>query len=212
MTPPTGYRLATADDLTEGAEVLIPATIGDGYARISVRSNRPAADTYISAPRLPGIALVRDDAAPESTVGTGAPPFALPSDALDPYRRPDPAAYRDALRYALAIPLDQPMPSDPVAAAQHHAGMVADLRARAEKAEADLLDLHSDLAARDLMVAASDRLRRDLANATDAALRSALTTGSLSEAIRVAGVLCGIDAADPFAGLSALVDRARGGR
>lgn len=173
MTIPTGYRLATADDLREGAEVLIPATIdeeGDARGRVGGYS------AYVLSYMLPGLALVRD-AATEPTLGEHE---------------------ASAIRLRASI-----------------ADLTAECdrwRLRAEKAEADLRDLRAAVNARDLMTATSDRLRRDLANATDAALRSALTTGSLSEAIRVAGVLCGIDAADQIATLSALVECARGGR
>ena len=56
-----------------------------------------------------------------------------------------------------------------------------------------------------------ERLRADLATATSAAIGNAGTAGGLTEAVKVAGILCGVGFDDPERILSALVERARGG-
>ncbi len=201
MTPPTGYRPCTADDLREGVEVLIPATIDEGgYAAL-----RPpnGSWSFVLPEFFAGLALIRDDAAPDTDLAT--------------------ETLRAAVALACGVEVAKVTPGNALAHAQVRADNVdrlsANLAAAIRERDAAHRELDIERAARDFSAADPTPypsgliadLRAQLTNATDAAMQAAGRSGRLDEMIKAAAILCEIDADGPEERLSALIDRARGG-
>lgn len=185
---PTGYRLATADDLREGVEVLIPAdVVFDGDAKVTCTDY----SVRIWSKSLPGLALVRDDAPDEPTLGEHeASVIRLRASIADL------TAERDALRTRAEKAEAE---CDRLRAAR----VMEECNKWRTTADRTINDLGADLLA----------ARRDLATATDAALTAGAECGAVYGLLAAAAGVCGLDDdAEPRVIITALVERARGGR
>lgn len=209
MTPPKGYRPCTADDLREGVEVLISATVDDdGYAAL-----RPpnGSRSFILPEFFAGLALIRDDAAPDTDKATAlrerdearADVAMLRTTVTGLTERADRAnaeadRWASGFRVALGIGV---VPFGEISdLAEAHAAKVRRM--------ADLLAMRRPEPADSAAVA---DLRAQLRSATGATMQAAGRSGRLDEMIKAAAILCEIDADGPEERLSALIDRARGG-